>query len=86
MKKLILTLSLLTLFVNISFSQPGWFWQNPLPQGNNLTSVKFINTTTGWAVGIEGTILRTTNGGTNWTSQTSGTTNRFVWCLLYRCK
>jgi hypothetical protein len=25
-----------------SFSQ--WFWQNPLPQGNTLNSVKFVNT------------------------------------------
>ena len=75
MKKLILTISLLTLIVNISFSQPGWFWQNPLPQGNHLRDVKFINTTTGWAVGDYGTIIRTTNGGTNWILQSSGTTN-----------
>ncbi len=57
------------------YSQTGWFWQNPLPQGNSLNSVKFINTTTGWAVGFFGTILRTTNGGTNWISQSSGITN-----------
>ena len=75
MKKFILTLSLLTIIVNVSFSQPGWFWQNPLPQGNSLGSVKFINTSTGWAVGSLGTILRTTNGGTTWTLQLSGTTN-----------
>ena len=37
--------------------------------------VSFINANTGTAVGCSGTILRTTNGGTNWTSQTSGTTN-----------
>ena len=43
---------------NFSQAQPGWFWQNPLPQGNTLRAVKFINTTIGWAVGYYGTILK----------------------------
>jgi photosystem II stability/assembly factor-like uncharacterized protein len=42
--------------------QGGWFWQNPLPQGNPLTSVKFISSEVGWAVGEGGIILKTTNG------------------------
>ena len=77
MKKTFLIILLISslLFIDNSQAQPDWFWQNPLPQGNYLNDVKFINTTTGWAVGNAGTILRTTNGGTNWTSQTSGTTN-----------
>ncbi|GJQ44163.1 MAG: hypothetical protein JETCAE03_36610 [Ignavibacteriaceae bacterium] len=29
----------------------------------------------GWATGYSGKILNTTNGGTNWSSQSSGTTN-----------
>lgn len=40
---------------------------------NSLAGVSFVNTSTGTAVGDGGTILRTTNGGTNWTGQTSGT-------------
>ena len=32
-------------------NQGGWFWQNPLPQGNTLNSVKFVNLSVGWAVG-----------------------------------
>ena len=35
----------------------------------------FTDANNGTAVGECGTILRTTNGGTTWTSQTSGTTN-----------
>ena len=31
-------------------------------------------TTTGWAVGYGGTIIKTTNGGSSWAPQTSGTT------------
>jgi hypothetical protein len=37
--------------VSLSANQGGWFWQNPLPQGNTLNSVKFINLSVGWAVG-----------------------------------
>ena len=37
--------------------------------------MSFQKCTTGIAVGYNGTILRTTDGGTNWTPQTSGTTN-----------
>jgi len=37
-----------------------------------LQSVHFTDNNTGWAVGPGGTILKTTNGGTNWNSQASG--------------
>ncbi|MCX7611947.1 MAG: YCF48-related protein, partial [Ignavibacterium sp.] len=50
-----------------------WFWQNPLPQSNPLYSVKFIDANTGWAVGELGTIIKTTDGGINWTVQSSDT-------------
>jgi hypothetical protein len=39
--------------------------------------VYFINTTTGYAVGDSGTILKTTNGGTNWVAQNSGITGTY---------
>ena len=56
-------------------AQSGWYWQNPLPQGNTLNGVFFTDANTGTAVGDVGTIIRTTNGGTNWTCQSSGTTH-----------
>ena len=40
---------------------------------NHLYDVYFINTQTGWACGNNGTIIKTTNGGSNWFGQTSGT-------------
>ena len=62
------------LIINIyTNAQQGWLWQNPLPQGTTLNSVEFISSTTGWAVGDAGTILKTTDGGTSWSLQTSGT-------------
>jgi photosystem II stability/assembly factor-like uncharacterized protein len=65
-------------------SGPVWsFATIPLPwfiltsgTTNGLTSVNFpVDAQTGYAVGIFGTILKTTNGGANWVSQSSGTTN-----------
>jgi len=40
-----------------------------------LFSVSFTDVNNGTAIGENGTIIRTTNGGTNWTLQLSGTTN-----------
>ena len=39
-----------------------------------LRSTYFVDSFNGWAVGINGTILKTTDGGTTWAPQTSGTT------------
>lgn len=51
----------------------GWFWQSPLPTGNDLSRVELVNATTGWIVGAAGTILHTSDG-SRWTAQASGTT------------
>jgi photosystem II stability/assembly factor-like uncharacterized protein len=48
-----------------------WEWQNPVPQGNTLNDVFFINQDIGWAVGELGTILKTTNGGATFEMQSS---------------
>src|SRR5687768_18244215 len=51
---------------------PGWQWQNPLPQGNIINSIRFASDKKyGWAVGSDGAILRTRNGGFEWETQTS---------------
>jgi len=50
-----------------------------IPQNSNTThilrSVYFIDENTGYAVGDSGTILKTTNGGTDWVLQNSGITS-----------
>jgi len=56
-----------------NFAQQGWFWQNPLPQGNWLQSVYFVDESNGWAVGNAGTILKTTDGGISWITNNSFT-------------
>jgi len=66
MKKFLFALILLVNISNISFSQSGWVWQNPTPQGNTLLSIQFLNSLTGYAGSDAGTLLKTTNGGLNW--------------------
>jgi len=75
MIKLIITLILCIGTQSISYSQNGWFWQNPLPQGSSLNSVKFINSQTGIAVGFFGSILRSTDAGETWSLYNSNFSN-----------
>ena len=70
------------MFLSELKAQQNWSWQNPLPQGNTLYSVKYISAAVGWAVGDLGTILKTTDGGTTWSTQTSGTTNN-LWGVFF---
>ena len=53
-------------------TEAQWVWQNPLPQGNHLFAVSFVDANNGTAVGWSGTILRTSDGGQNWVIQSSG--------------
>ena len=87
MKKIliILVFSFLLLAFNLCFGQ-DWKWLNPIPTGNNLNNVKFLNADTGYAAGDYGTILKTTDGGNNWITQNSGTTNNLKSSLFYKCK
>jgi photosystem II stability/assembly factor-like uncharacterized protein len=66
MKKFVLVFNLLFVISSNIFSQQGWFWQNPYPQGNDYRGVDFVTESTIWAVGDHGTIIKSTNGGTNW--------------------
>jgi photosystem II stability/assembly factor-like uncharacterized protein len=65
------------------YSRNGTFPTPPSPQGwarqtsgttNTLHGVSFTDANTGTVVGDDGTILRTTDGGSSWTPQASGTT------------
>ena len=65
-----LTKSALTMFsvffVGVSSTYSQWEWLHPLPQGNDLLDVFFIDDSFGWCVGKSGTIVRTTDGGDRW--------------------
>lgn len=57
----IISLSCFTAFPQ----QPGWQWQHPYLQGNDLNSIT-MSGVTGWAVGDMGTVMRTKNSGLDW--------------------
>ena len=65
----------------ISLAQEGWYEQTS-GTSNHLHSVYFIDADNGWAVGgkynqlgsSSGVLLKTTNGGIDWTDQTILTT------------
>ncbi|MBI3193810.1 MAG: T9SS type A sorting domain-containing protein [Ignavibacteriae bacterium] len=76
MKHLVTRFSILVFLLVPSLSSwagEPWFSQNS-GVSSNLKSVFFFNYFTGYAVGEDGLILKTTNGGVEWRQQTSGTT------------
>ncbi|MBM3241900.1 hypothetical protein FJZ31_36985 [Candidatus Poribacteria bacterium] len=44
----------------------------------NFNDVHFVDARNGWAVGEDGVIAHTTDGGVTWTPQNSGTTNSLI--------
>lgn len=71
-----LSLVIFCVFSFTSLFADGW---TVLTSGttNRLTSIFFINSKTGYAVGDHGTILKTTNGGDKWISRGWNTVNNY---------
>lgn len=64
MKKLYLILSLICLSTSISVhSQDGWFWLNPLPQGNSYGDIEFTANNTVYVSAAGNTLMKSTDGG-----------------------
>ena len=59
-------------------SAEAWLWQNPLPQGNTLRNIDCPTSTTCFTVGLEGTLLVSTDGGDTWLILPSGTSENLV--------
>ena len=57
---------------NVNVSKSGWAWANPTPQGRTLLNIAFSGGV-GYAVGLGGTALSTSDGGQSWTGLTTGT-------------
>ncbi|MFA5844355.1 MAG: YCF48-related protein [Coriobacteriia bacterium] len=75
---LLLAASLVGLTSSVTQAVVGWtpldasqrfVWQQPSPQGNPLAAIDFVDANTGWAVGANGTVIKTTDGGYAWTQQ-----------------
>jgi len=57
------------IFFQNSYSQQntnGWFWANSQPQSNELNWVKLIDATNIYAVGANGTFMKSNDGGDTW--------------------
>ena len=67
---------IITIFFVLSITLLGYAQWTAQTSGtaNALRCVKFVDLNTGWAVGNNGTIIKTINGGNSWNVQTSNTT------------
>ena len=63
---------------HISLYSQGTWESVESPTNKFLRSVDFVDSLYGWAVGDSGTIIHTTNGGTDWAFQNSKTENSIV--------
>ncbi len=64
MKRLLCQIILACSLLTSTLAQ--WKWQHPLPQGNRLTDIWPIDSNNVIAIGDNGTIVRTSNGGIVW--------------------
>ena len=71
MKSFLQILLLFLLIHQIHYSQ--WTNQNPVPDGNDLWCTFFVDDNTGWIVGSDGFIKKTSNAGIDWVQQKSNT-------------
>ena len=56
----------------ISIVRIAWFSQSS-NTNNSLNAISFVNPTTGWVAGSNGTVSNTTDAGATWTGQTTST-------------
>ena len=64
---------ILFIIVHNGMAQNPWFTQNS-GTSEDLRAISVVNADTAYVVGFNGTILKTTDGGTVWQPLTSGTT------------
>jgi photosystem II stability/assembly factor-like uncharacterized protein len=69
-----LCITLISILSLLSAYSQGWFLQNS-NTSSRLNSVHFVDPNHGCAVGNDGTICTTSDGGLNWVLQSSGTTS-----------
>ncbi len=66
MKRHFLMLVLSFVVAIIANGQEYWYWQNPIPQGNELHDIWLFDEQSAIAVGDVGTVIKTDDGGLNW--------------------
>ena len=82
MKIKYLFICLLIAFLETTPISGQWITQSPLPTGQSLRSVKFINNEVGWFVGNNGVIIKTTDSGESWIIQRNNIPNA-LWSVSF---
>ena len=59
------TFLIIALFISTNLFSQSWTWQYPYPNANTLKTLYFFDESTGFFGGESGTLLKTTNGGSN---------------------
>lgn len=72
-----LALATTSALASVTVSQSGWAWGNPSPQGNTLNAISFSGPL-GYAVGDNGTALKTLDGGATWAGLATGTSGELT--------
>ena len=73
-KTVLILVAIITILSNEIFSQEGWIAQSPPAETPSLSGVYSVDSLNIWAVGREGTIIHTTDGGLTWESIPNGAT------------
>jgi photosystem II stability/assembly factor-like uncharacterized protein/(2Fe-2S) ferredoxin len=71
-----LVIAMLCGFSAVGQTGEAWRRQMPVPGGLNLLDLMMVSEREGWAVGEQGSIVHTINGGLTWERQQSGTTEK----------
>lgn len=74
MNRLIIIKILLLVYLHSHSIHGQWLWEYPRPTGRPLMNVQFIDSTNAFAVGFNGTIVHTLDGGITWDRLVSNTT------------
>jgi len=60
----------------------GTNWQGNTTNETPLIGVSFVNKAEGWAVGVSGTVIHTTDSGATWQAQTTNVTDTLYWVIF----
>lgn len=68
--------------ISLQIGEAQWMQQNS-GTNENLYDIEFLNDKTGWAMGDAGVVIKTTNGGTNWSNipNPSGQYGGLLWSV-----
>ena len=81
--KAIISLMLLLFSFNFICVAQQWSWVIPYPSGEKINQCYFLDEQRGFAIGISGTLIRTTDGGTKWNQVVTSKDANLIKILFY---